>query len=412
MRTHLKHSLHMAPPRSGTSLTEVLMSLMIMSIGVVSLITLFPISSLRVIEATHMTNATVLRYDAEAFIDSQTNFVFDPDPNQTSAREHLGENYLVDPLGFAALKVAGIGATAQTGPVWRFGYNPPGTVTAPLPRRYPGFSETALTEAIARSIVSLPDSFSDQGDGRAVAGTATSTSVTVDTNMDLSAVTPSAQVPYTVVLFDPAGDVSEVRALATVSQPAPHVLTWTQPLPTTFTDIGRVQVLSSEEFYTWMLTVRRRASGPAKIDIVVFIKRLMAAADANADGTLDGNQDEQVYSGKLVRLAPGTGAENNRVSITFPSGSPPKTAKRGVYIFDTRNCLWYRISSIPNETATQMDFILEESVRRDNTEDLNLNGTLESGEDVNNNNTLDEGGIIIPRGVISVFPLELKLPAT
>lgn len=414
MKSLLRHSPTTLPtsPRGGVSLTEVLMSLMIMSIGVVSLITLFPISTLRVIEATHMTNATVLRYDAEAFIDSQTNFVFDPDPNQAAAREHLGESYLVDPLGFAALKAAGVAWAAPANPAWTFGYNTPASVTIPLPRRYPGIDENTLTEAVARTLVSLPDSFSEQGDGLALAGTATSTSVTVDANMDLSSVTPSAQVPYIAVLFDPTGDISEVRTLDTVSQPAPHVLTWTQPLPSTFTDIGRVQVLSNEEFYTWMLTVRRRASGPAKVDVVVFIKRLIAAADITGDGTLDGNQDEQVYSGKLVRFVPGTNNENNQVTITFTAGNPPKTAKRGAHIFDTRNCLWYRISSIPNETATQMTFVLEESVRRDNTEDLNLNGSLDTGEDTNSSNSMDEGGIIIPRGVISVFPLELKLPAS
>ena len=83
-----RHNL--SHPRAGVTLVEVLMSLLIMGIGVSSLITLFPISAKRVIEATNMTNATVLRFTAEAVIDSQPNLVFDPDSDSTT--KHLGEN--------------------------------------------------------------------------------------------------------------------------------------------------------------------------------------------------------------------------------------------------------------------------------------------------------------------------------
>ncbi|MGC1273111.1 MAG: hypothetical protein WBC44_05350, partial [Planctomycetaceae bacterium] len=65
--------------RGGTTLTEVLMSLMIMGIGLVSVATLFPLSVLRSIEATQQTTATALRYGAEALIDgSGTEPVYDP----------------------------------------------------------------------------------------------------------------------------------------------------------------------------------------------------------------------------------------------------------------------------------------------------------------------------------------------
>ena len=55
--------------RGGTTLTEVLMSLLIMGIGLVSVATLFPLSVLRSIEATQQTTATSLRFTAEALID-------------------------------------------------------------------------------------------------------------------------------------------------------------------------------------------------------------------------------------------------------------------------------------------------------------------------------------------------------
>src|SRR5215467_1551135 len=52
--------------RKGATLTEVLIALLIMSIGLVALAVLFPISVLRSIKATQFTTATDNRYNAEA----------------------------------------------------------------------------------------------------------------------------------------------------------------------------------------------------------------------------------------------------------------------------------------------------------------------------------------------------------
>lgn len=52
--------------RQGTTLSEVLISTLVMSIGVVALASLFPISVLRSIQASQLTNAANLRYNAEA----------------------------------------------------------------------------------------------------------------------------------------------------------------------------------------------------------------------------------------------------------------------------------------------------------------------------------------------------------
>lgn len=54
-----------AGPRSGATLVEVLMSLLIMSIGIVSVITMFPLAVLRSIQATQLTNSRMMTQNTE-----------------------------------------------------------------------------------------------------------------------------------------------------------------------------------------------------------------------------------------------------------------------------------------------------------------------------------------------------------
>jgi prepilin-type N-terminal cleavage/methylation domain-containing protein len=94
---------------AGVTLTEVLMSLMIMSIGISSVMVLFPISVLRSAQSTQLTNAAILKYNAETQIRQNPRLVFDPDGNydlsstmaqkQKALAEHFlssgSRNYLV-----------------------------------------------------------------------------------------------------------------------------------------------------------------------------------------------------------------------------------------------------------------------------------------------------------------------------
>ncbi len=100
--------------RVGTTLTEVLMSLMIMSIGIVGVATLFPIATMRTLEANKQTVSTVARFNAEPAIDTFVDglgrpaLVHDPDgtwpppagPDATpyNGIAFRGKNYFVDPM--------------------------------------------------------------------------------------------------------------------------------------------------------------------------------------------------------------------------------------------------------------------------------------------------------------------------
>ena len=61
--------------RAAATLTEVLMSLLVMGIGVVSVFTLFPISVLRSIQATQQTNSKILKLNAESLLQAAPDFL-------------------------------------------------------------------------------------------------------------------------------------------------------------------------------------------------------------------------------------------------------------------------------------------------------------------------------------------------
>uniref|UniRef100_A0A7C4QRG5 Uncharacterized protein n=1 Tax=Schlesneria paludicola TaxID=360056 RepID=A0A7C4QRG5_9PLAN len=67
-RAWLPGGSDVVPGPRGTTLSEVLISTLVMSIGVVALASLFPISVLRSIQASQLTNAANLRYNAEAHL--------------------------------------------------------------------------------------------------------------------------------------------------------------------------------------------------------------------------------------------------------------------------------------------------------------------------------------------------------
>lgn len=492
--------------RQGATLTEVLMSLMIMGIGVVSLATLFPISAARVLEATNLTNSTVLLYNAEGIIDSFPAIVHEPDGDRTTRED--GRKYQVDPLGFLArynlLDLQDDGtlnnsASHSDPAITLFEYNRPSYISLPpqqdsngttLPTRYLGQDPASTTlfpnVDAARNIVSLPDTTTDYGEGFPDPDGTNTTAYVVNSDgqitglvlpveIDLSALAlvstdPDYQSPslYQAVIFDKSNNYSEIRQLTTVTVATGglYQITWEQDLnndgdtsdagedralPARFTadssgtpNVGLVRIELPVSDYTWMLTVRKRVSGPANIDVVVFrkrdfselsdqvyvgdLRRFTLGADgapgqAGVDDDLNGTDDDISEIG-YPRTLPRTNSDdqpNNRVLVDWTPGTtygyPVAPLKapllRGGYIFDPLNGLWYRIlrrEQSPINTDTSAIVVLETPVARDNTEDRNGNGTLDPGEDTDGDGALDRGGVIIPPGVVAVFPLETKLP--
>ncbi len=113
MRYHDTSSANRKPDRKGVTLTEVLMSLMIMSIGVSAVVVLFPLSVLRSVQSTQLTNAAILKRNIESELRQNKKLIFDPDGDYDLATndagrfqaiaEHfqgpLSRHYIVDPAG-------------------------------------------------------------------------------------------------------------------------------------------------------------------------------------------------------------------------------------------------------------------------------------------------------------------------
>ena len=334
--TMLKTSRNL-PHAAGATLSEVLVSLLVMSIGVVSLATLFPISVLRSLQATQLTSSANLRYNVEAFLGVRPQLytigaawqagtaytvgdlvtptgccspsivlscttagisgaveptwntnnggnTFDPSPGgPLQWQTYRVQNYVVDPLGKHLVETS----FRQTANGDYFGNN--GTAPIQLMRSFPGIG--ASNQDQAADAATLPDSWILQVESNQVTYSAGASTCSLgDLPYDLIPTTPILPVGYLpsrIVLFDITGKISHVRPISNITGTAPsQTLTWPSvvgsgPLPTGFTPV-RARVETKERRYTWMLSVRRDGDS-FQMDVVVFFRRPFSG------------RDEQVY---------------------------------------------------------------------------------------------------------------------
>lgn len=164
----LANTIEASRRRAGLTLAEVLIAVFVMAIGVASLAALFPLAVLRSVKASQLTNATILRYNAEELQDvmprgyaySQIDTSMPPDgigdtaglPAAPTSGNLVG---VIDPIGFAAV---GGGSEA-------FGNTGGAAVTGLSVWRAPGYNSDAVPlaaqPAVARALGSLGDSFND-----------------------------------------------------------------------------------------------------------------------------------------------------------------------------------------------------------------------------------------------------------
>ncbi len=319
-----------AARRAGVTLSEVLVSMLVMSLGVISVFTLFPIALLRSVQATQLSNATILRQNAEARVefDPETihgtyswsanwnnSSILDPvwvtptlpttkdwrrnnpfivflrtangttggsapswdstlgnvtNDNGVSWKAARIQNYLVDPIG--CREWANLGVTGNDIAFL-------GGSTSNLAR----MDGRAYDAQVADAIAGLPDAwipvFSD-----VVTGFDNSSNyrLTIQDPSNLNNIIPQSsnnlQAPeYRALMFDITGKYA-LKETIHAMDPAGGFLYWNDPngtpasIPAGFTPT-RVQVDVRDKRYSWMLTVRKRSDGMAAVDAVVFFNR-------------------------------------------------------------------------------------------------------------------------------------------
>ena len=164
------------PNRFGVTLTEVLMSLMIMAIGVTSVMTLFPIATLKSAQATKRTNAAILKYNVENQLDIQPALIFDPDGDGNLTEHFRGgqRNYIVDPNGYFSMLEYGndLGIVNNTSIADSFGHTASNAPSG-LPRFDGGVASslgitvdpTTLTDPQRRALRIAAQDVTSLGDG-------------------------------------------------------------------------------------------------------------------------------------------------------------------------------------------------------------------------------------------------------
>lgn len=375
-----------APPlRGGTSLIEVLMSILVMGVGVVAVATLFPASVLRSLQATQLTNATVLRLNAESAIDLNQNLILDPDGNTgvyDEVRSDVGgmppfpfvRNFVIDPYGYRQIDIDSPGNANF------LGTNNP-TILSRLPR-FPGNTPRAAASTTgnlnaATTYVSQPDSWVNEYESldfipettnqtnqpaiNPAPQNARTTSVILkaadvtDRRIDLNELVTRVNGGdlLRVVLFDAEGRASEVRNLVSIAADDPidagaREIKWTaSPLPDDprYATISRVRFERFERRYSWIMTVHRnQTSAPsgspvtAEVNVAVLFRRSV------------GPREELSYG---LNILPAT-AQTSRPEYTvtkFDANDPEPFIKRGGFMLDPVNARWYRIASVGGTAA-------------------------------------------------------------
>jgi len=334
--------------RTGSTLTEVLMAVLVMGIGLFSVITLFPLSLVRSLQATNLTHATIQRYNAETQIMADRRIVHRPEdpprgtlpaPLPIGGAESvfwergagvLRGRYLVDPRGWFEYNASG-----------PFGYDNDFGGAVGL-ARFPA-NMLASNTAEATVLTSLPDSFVKQADG--VVTTSTATSATFASDVDLSGLSVPGPPDSRVILFDESGRQSYTRQLDTaVLALGVYTVNWTLPIAGGVPFVPTTAVVQTEEpgRYSWMLGVRKDTLGDAQIDIVIFFRR-----------TFDTNE-ETVHTATLDP----TDLSYRSYLITYPPDDETYW-RRGGFLLDVVNVRWYRIQEVEDTAPGEVRLKLQ-----------------------------------------------------
>lgn len=324
------------PARGGVTLTEVLISLLAMGVGVVTVATMFPVSVLKSVKATQLTQSTILRYNAEEILEIDQQLLFNPDDDTMTG--HLGENFVVDPLGHAVHLADGTGLEN------RFGNGGPGTAIRRYRARY-------TTKQAAEATFASRDSWEDFNTADFIftdpvneiqndTPNTNEIQVTVPAEFDgltLQQTLGSAE-PAAVRMLLIRNDNRRAEVRTVVNMPDNLTLEAAGNIPNRG-EIERLRVQIQRVRFSWLLTVRLDSSGAASTDVVVFYNRGFEP------------RNETRYDAVFT-------LNDTEVTIDGYTASNKPFLKKGGYLFDAQNAIWYRIEDF-TETDTSATITID-----------------------------------------------------
>ena len=427
---------------------------------------MFPIAALRTLQATQLTNATILRYNVESKITQNPHLVFDPDrdSNYTEhVQKNVDRNYIIDALGFytyAQQFKEGTPSLSYPNGFEYFGNNGDASpVSVPgfsIPRfggglRTFGDDDWNVSAAVAKalrlravSLASHPDGWTTEVDtvasavetdgtgivGVKLAALTASDLQNVGSSEGLNTITPFVgMVPdpeqYRIVVFDADERISQAFPLTyldlenggTEIGGADNDIeaSWSEAGVATPLDFNGNQRIDARylpvEFNGVVGRVLLQSRRTSEFSTMLSVRR-RADGDARSVDVVvrfkNGvdTKDEELFPANCLGGRYIIGVKNN--------GANQPRLKKGGFAFDVVNAVWYRITSVQEKPAfggagnfnwDVYDYrvTVETQIRElESTGADSVDGALD-GDD-----TSTFGRVMFPTGVIEVYPLGFK----
>jgi hypothetical protein len=422
-----------------------------MSIGIVALAVIFPVSVLQTVKATQVTNATDLRYNAEAIMDLFPNMIRNPSavsPNYTynpnnaatnvaTADPPLTQNYVIDPLGYSVIQQnlnTTIGAVAaglqfSNRPEHYFGNDPGipstwnGSAGTGVIARYPLYwrpNPNTGSIAAAEQVATLPDSwvlqlegFMIPGSGLADPGAAAALGPQQWTQLQVPGVQnavlnvgPSNSV-VRAVIFSADGSASQVRAITSIPA-ASNIIMWTEDINSNGQLDAGEDLNNNGSLDHYPLPAAFVNSGIGNVRIEIQDRRytwlITVRQPAGAVGGGIGDVDVVIFFNRKIETIGDDerlylalfNAGRQIVNVTYTAAAKPFMRKGG-FIFDANNAYWYRISNVVDSPANNTAVVTIETPAYASN---NVNGAPMPG-----------GGqprAMFPTAVVDMFPIGSK----
>jgi len=229
--------------RSGATLIEILMTLMILGLGITSVFSLFPMSLVRSIRANQQTNASLVYQNAAEMVNGEV-VEFD---TPSHPAPHTG-TFVFDPYGHDGFTASQTAMGATNG----------------VPRVPP----VGIVAADYDDYFSSADSwFTVDGVPEELPSSVTGNTVTFPTDYDLSNIGTNSRV----VIYSSDRSIS---AAINVTSAASNVLTLESNVPASIAgSFGMARVETRDRRYMWLLSITGSGDGEYFAQCVVFFRR-------------------------------------------------------------------------------------------------------------------------------------------